>query len=653
MARSGLILMAILVLIAIFSTRAALPVTAVEPGQAWPAVASSSLAVVPGSALDLSPSFPQLPLVEADRLQIDGEHFRTVGGAAPRLLCATLALGPSVGGYPKADDADRYALELRRRGYNLARFVFVDAALMTGRKLDFDFDPIQLDRLFYLLAALKKQGVYWMIDGLTSPNGAMGDVQPHRWVRKYRLDLEVFWSDAAGAHWRTLVKDLWGRRNPYTGLSTLADPALMGVILVNENNLRFLQHSEAPHPELAKRFGIWIRAHAEQDDGLRRRWSLNESGLPDSALFQSEFHQAGSGSAGKDMDAFLTELELDAFKRLSQSIRDMGYAGPVTMFNVWNGRQANATRSGLPWVDMHNYHDLPTQYTDPGSRILNTSSLIGAMPMLTEFTGGRVRGKPFTASEYGQPFWNSYRHEAGLTIPLAAAAMGWAAICRFAENSVNLDYGARTPRERLMTPFMIGLDPIARAGELTAALLYRRGDGVAPTAWPRPLARALGMQLDLAEGRYSVVSARTEAAVIEAGEAVQLPTLSVQRTTARAAVVLADIGIGPVLRDSRRLLLVVSTDALNTGMKFADVQRMQLLDAGKLPVRIEPTQIAVSLRLANARLLQVHALDLTGRRIAAVLTTISPQGALEFSTDTGKFAEGPAMYFEIAVPGQP
>ena len=72
---------------------------------------------------------------------------------------------PGLGGFPDHADADRYALQLARHGYNIARLTFLDASLMSGRDGDFDFDPQVLDRIHYLLAALKRNGISWIIDG--------------------------------------------------------------------------------------------------------------------------------------------------------------------------------------------------------------------------------------------------------------------------------------------------------------------------------------------------------------------------------------------------------------------------------------------------------------------------------------------------------
>lgn len=636
---------ALLLGIPLLAVRAAMPVQ-VEPGHAWPALAEQSLAVGAGTALDLSPMFPGGPIAETDRLFIKGDGFATRDGVMPRLFCATLVLSPSVGGFPSHDDADRYAVELRRRGYNLVRFHFADATLMTGRQKDNDFDPVQLDRLHYLMAAVKRQGVRWLVDGMTSPNGGKGNVEPHRWVQKYRLNLELYWSDSARQDWQDLVEQLWGRRNPYTGQSTLADPALMGVILVNENNIRFLQFNERSHPGLVGHFKAWLLSKAAADPALALRWP--QPGHEDqlAANFEAALRKPDRSPRTADVERFLTDTETAAFADLSARIRKLGYEGPVTMLHTWFSAQANASRAALPWVDMHHYHDHPSDYTHRGSRIENTSSLPSAIPLVRDFAGARISGKPFTVSEYGQPFWNSFRHEAALTVPAAAALQGWSALCRMAENSVNLDYRSKAERLSRITPFMIGLDPVARAGETLAALLYRRGDAAATVDVPPALARALG-KTGPGGAQFELISPRTEAAVVEPGRSLTLKTLAVSGGTARAVVAASDIGQAATLADSRHLLLTVITDALNTGMKFDGERRQVLVEPGMLPARIEPIRIRVRLSLSMARDIRVYALDLTGRRTTTLSTSEGPAGELELAIDTAMLAPGPSIFFEV------
>lgn len=148
----------------------------------WVPVRDVSLEVQPGSPLDFSAFLPN-GVIDADHRLVAAEGGRLAYAASPekplRMLCASLAWSPASGGFPDHATAERYARQLALHGYNIARLHFADASLMFGRQKDFDFDPETLDRIHYLLAALKRNGIYWIFDGLSSPRGAYGGHDSH------------------------------------------------------------------------------------------------------------------------------------------------------------------------------------------------------------------------------------------------------------------------------------------------------------------------------------------------------------------------------------------------------------------------------------------------------------------------------------------
>jgi hypothetical protein len=203
----------------------------------WLPLKENSLEVIANSPLDLSSLFPSQKIAGKISISADGVFKNDAGRI--KFLCASASFTPPYGGYPRHDEAIQYAQQYRRAGYNLVRLHFTDAILMTGRDKDFDYNPDQLDRLHFFLSELRKQGIYWYIDGMTSWNGAKGNVQPDRWAGQYQFKRAVHYDVNARQHWLDLVKSLYGRINPYTGKSILADEALAGIVLVNEGGLHF------------------------------------------------------------------------------------------------------------------------------------------------------------------------------------------------------------------------------------------------------------------------------------------------------------------------------------------------------------------------------------------------------------------------------
>lgn len=603
--------------------------------QEWVPLADTDLRVQPGSALDFSSLMDDAPR--------DFTRQRASIGSEPQ-LCATLVLSPSVGGFPVHAEADQLADEAWRRGYRLARIHFADATLMTGRFKDFDYDPEQLDRLHYLMAALKKRGVAWMVDMMSSWNGSLGNVRPHRWVHAYELGLDVHWKDAARKHYAEQVRALWARKNPYTGQSTLADPALAGVILANENNIRFLINQKPVPDGLVQSFGEWLNA-PQRPAEMRNRWAKV---LDMRVALERYLHRSSNDPLSEDVDAFLVETEVNTYQFMAQTVKDAGYAGQVTLYHTWDDRQARATRARLSWLDIHAYHDHPSNYDHPGSTVTNASSLGLGPNYLDRMVAARQPGKPFSASEYGHPFWSAYRHEAGVMVPAVAALQQWGALCRMAENSLNLRYGSTFERERHLTPFMVGLDPVARAGETLAALLYQRGDAREIADSKLFVERALGRQAaPNAQLPLSLLTPRTHAAVVRAGGAFITPEVRFEQLTTPAAVSASVVDKAANLAASERWLLIVNTDAENTDMRFTAPDRKQLQYIGHLPVRVRSVKLRLSIQRSTGRGVILYPLDLNGRRRTALAPAAGEGGYQVFDIDTATGSARGALYFEV------
>ncbi|MBM3115139.1 hypothetical protein [Jeongeupia naejangsanensis] len=442
--------------------------------QDWLTLSLPELAIQPGSALDFSGLFPGQKIDGPIRIDAAG-HFVNNAGRV-RFSCAGAGFGTPYGGFPDHDKALAYARQFRMAGYNLARFHFTDATLMFGRKLDFDYDPEQLDRFFFLLKALKDQGIYWYIDAMTSWNGAKGDVQPDRWVGKYTLKADVHVDPAAREHWLNLLKTLYGRVNPYTGATTLADDALAGVIQVNEGGLHFLSMVGQKIP-LSVRPGLraWLtQRYAADPDQFDDVWGQPYSAIADDTLALPD--PVSSSPAMTDVLAYFSERERDTASWMSARLRELGYRGPITSYDNNPSLQGWLSRNQFDWVDLHAYHGEPTTFVTPGSVLANTSSLASRLRYFQLLAQNRIAGKPFTVTEYGQPFWSEWRREASLVMPAYAALQDWDALCQHANNPAELRYDRSDGWNVALRPYSIGYDPVSVIGERLTALLYRRGD---------------------------------------------------------------------------------------------------------------------------------------------------------------------------------
>lgn len=705
----------------------------------WHPLKERSLEVASGSVLDFSGLTDTAPAGSKGQVQVGAAgHFHIGGATAPqRFLCAAMVPSEPNGGIPDKAEADRWVAQLKRTGYNLVRLHFIDAILMTGRKGDFDFDPAALDRLHYLMAQLKAAGIYWIVEGVTSDNAAYGNVQPHRWIKKHHFKERLFYDPAALDHWKRLVTALWASKNPYTGLTSLEDPAMLGIILVNEGGMGYLATLKGGYPKaLQKQFSEW---QARASTVARAKSAFRSlARVPDTLR--------GKDQGARDFAAFIAEREGELFREMESHVRARGFRGLTTAYDNFGFYHADVSRGLGNWVDMHAYQSLPSKFAAEGSTLAQTSLFDNAGRYGRELTNARQWGKAFTVTEYGQPFWNQWRHETTAWIPALAAFQDWDAICQFAELPVMLEYTESGPaRRRALYPFGVGADPIARGGERLAALLFLRGDvatsqarvklGLNPekifadgNAWgqvPENLSRlalVIGMGLDLTrqppgpsrkQELYLPLDSQPASWIEKAGnEALKrgvligkdpverlkaaglLPhdnrtdlsdgifetdtgqmvfdssrerlTIATQRTVAMVqrsgaakagAVELtalsgpAMVAVGAVddqlLERSRRLLVWVLTDAMNTGMAFADDERTTLKTLGRFPPRIRAVTGKLAIKHAHATKMKVWAVDQAGRRVATVSTQVQ-DGLLRFAIDNVLPGVGPVTYFEVA-----
>jgi hypothetical protein len=454
--------------------------------QDWVTVKDVSLSIKPGSPLDFSRWVAAGPAGQHGHVVAStaGRMVFEENGESPRFTCSSVFRSPYPGGFPPKDQADFYAQQLRLHGYNLARFHYVDAKLMSdldGKSLktpDFGFNPEQLDRWLYFTAALKKQGIYWVMDAMSSANGAMGGVFPDRFAGKYHFDAGVYFDPAAQAHWKRLVDRLLATKNPYTKISPIDDPALVGIVLFNENQLSFLaqMRSDWPPAGLVQRYNEWLKQHYGSTGALAAAWgdlspaeSLDSGNIP----WPRDMNRASPRTL--DAQHFMADIESSTAAWMTQYLRDRGYKGLVTSYNGPVVPATIVSKRALPWIDNHAYLDGNDNFK-PGATIGQTSAVTWAVPHMRNPAFQRMAGKPYSLTEFGQPFWNKYRFESGVEVPAMAGLQDWDFTCLHGSGDVDYSMQETAFFKQFLFPSVGGLDPVIRATETLSTLLIRRGE---------------------------------------------------------------------------------------------------------------------------------------------------------------------------------
>ena len=117
------------------------------------------------------------------------------------------------------------------------------------------------------------------------------------------------------------------------------------------------------------------------------------------------------------------------------------------------------------------------------------------------------------------------------------------------------------------------------------------------------------------ENVLKVMTPRSEAVAIEGGRGEALGALTLVNTSTAACIAACSVD-GKKLEDSRRIVLVYSTEAANSGMELSTVdgKKAVLIDHGQLPVLLKTGQLNASLKNINGASMSLYALKMNGER---------------------------------------
>jgi len=327
------------------------------------------------------------------------------------------------------DDIDQLARWYAKHGVNLVRFhgpVFGDDSRSA--------DPAILDKLFYTVAAMKREGIYFHLSIYFQHWHRMNQAKDQHTVladfgykdgqRPFALH---FINHDFQAIMRGWWRDLLTTINPHTGLTLAQDAAVMGAELINEDNYFFFTfHESVPEPQLrilearfadwaAQRFGsveqalaAWQEPHdrdapAEGRLGLHTAWEMGHR--------RTDRAQACARFLAEDERAFFTGMA--AYLK-----EELGFGGVVCATN-WKTAQGRYlepvekwANGGVDFMDHHGYFYAPFKNEDgiwgigTGDQYRDRSA--------TRFDPGRTEQKSGQTFSYDNPFnllvWHDQPH---------------------------------------------------------------------------------------------------------------------------------------------------------------------------------------------------------------------------------------------------
>ncbi|MBR0057012.1 MAG: hypothetical protein IJP66_06750, partial [Kiritimatiellae bacterium] len=477
-----------------------IPCPAPEPGTDW---------IEPGSALDFSAIVPRHePAGKFGRVVAVGDHFELEGRPGEELrLCGANLCGQA--NFPDPKDADRFAANIARLGYNTLRIHHHDAHLVSpetrkpvgdGRGLD--VDPGSWARFDALVAACVRHGIYLSTDLFVARSKAIEwravgiDRDGPIPFRTFKL-LAAF-HEPAFANLAEWTRVFLGHVNPLTGRSLAEEPALATLALINEGNLgndnvnalRLIPGVEEAWNEwLDAREGVEATKNTKEHKDFVDSVSFvaenesRESPRPSASAFGERPlpRDVYGGEGDPDIGLFalfLAEREEALYGRLRAIVRDeLGCRAPLSNLSSWYFPvQYLLPMSRFDYTDNHFYLDHPQFLT---KQWRYPSAIIGENPFAGEShipaaAWRRIMGKPFCITEWNWAAPTPCRAASGLSVGAMAALQGWSGLWRFAWSHDRAGFAA--PGSLPMKYFDLHSDPATLASERATIMLYLRGD---------------------------------------------------------------------------------------------------------------------------------------------------------------------------------
>ncbi len=385
------------------------------------------------------------------RVRRDGERLVFGDGTQARLWGTNLTSYALFGG----SDADivRLAQHISALGFNLVRLHHHDSAWVTPNVFQpgdstRHIDDASFESLGRRVKIFAEHGIYTWIDIEVGRKYRPGDrisgfseidASDSRGFGYVNADLEKAW--------REFARQYLSRKNPHNGLSFAEDPAVVAVLLTNENDLTgHFGHKMLPDKPTPLHTAL-LRARAEEfaaktslpRDQLLRTWEPGPSKL------------------------LLADLEHAWFRRSRSLLAELGVGALVATTSTWGDNPLSSLPSLTAGdvIDVHAYGEEGFLEVDPRVKA----------NFATWIASAQVAGFPLAVTEWNVPHPARDRFAAPLYVASLGALQGWDMVMHYAYRQSGI---GSTPRD--VDPWSSVDDPALTTQMPAAALLFRRGD---------------------------------------------------------------------------------------------------------------------------------------------------------------------------------
>lgn len=471
----------------------------------WADLLDVTLHVASGTALDHSAwRTTAVPAGSRGRVTAVGDKLRE-NGADVRFNIATLAPDPTFVPLGKTNaEIDAAVGHLARCGYNAMRIHGIENWLMAGVSGAATFPDDNLERMDYLLHALKQAGIYWVLNpqsyNLFTDMGGVSNRFTYTEASscKPRMYVEA----EIRANWKAGVSGMWNRVNRYTGVNILQDPACLMLELYNESSATFCGGGGIsgvfPTKWKTRTVGssaaaqTWVEWLSDSTKGhgyanlaaLNASWGTAHASFAAAAAGDPPLLSIALPATQQAIDVVLyaQHLEDDLGAFYAACLTEWGYTGLSCMHTMYpqlmevRGVGKQTVNTVANW---HGY-TLIAYDTNPGTTLTQPNNPIWEFESVPLMTPCARNGKPLWGGELGWPLWGKYRNQFPI-ITAAFAAQGASAVSHFAqgdffEPSYYNDASIHGNRLRRLDPYHGPADPITDFIRVLQTALMVRGD---------------------------------------------------------------------------------------------------------------------------------------------------------------------------------
>lgn len=441
---------------------------------------------------------------------------RFANDAGPIRFFATNLTGPA--NFPTHEASDQLAARFARFGINCVRLHFMDTwytnfmsqpvqgILTNDPTTQRNLDPLQLEKLDYMISAFKRRGIYVDMNlhvGRTwDERDGFQDAKKLPWADK-GIDI---WEPRMIALQKEYARKLLTHVNPYTGHAYTEEPSVAMVEISNEDSLLLSNPERLPEryaTELQKQWNAWLHRTYASSLAMGAAWQAaphperkeptdrspagaGPSGTALEDIYAERFSNhsiplVGNSSnlpwqAARDFRLFLLETEtrhwLDMYGYLKNELKVR-----VPISGTQLAYSPPHIQAQLDYVDRHAYWKHPQGgWISPtaGEWYIDNIPLVNSLDNLqTILAVQRVANRPFTLSEYNHPYPIQFGAEGQPIMAAFGRLQGWDGIFQYSYNHYVDNF------EPQATPYCM-FDSLARTDVLAhfpaAAAMFLRGD---------------------------------------------------------------------------------------------------------------------------------------------------------------------------------